>query len=872
MPPADPPISGSAPIDATLPALIAALADNTNVVLEAPPGAGKTTRVPLALLEAETGDARWIAGRKIIMLEPRRIAARAAARFMAYRLGQAPGGTVGYRVRLDSRIGPDTRLEVVTEGVLLRLLQDDPSLSDVAAILFDEVHERSLDTDLGMALCLEVQGALRPDLRLLAMSATLDGEALARHLAVENRKSAPVIRSEGRAFPVETRYLSSPDSRAGPGREPSLEDRTARAVRTALSTQTGDILVFLPGAREIRRTGERLSDLSGEIIVCPLYGDLPADVQDRAIRPDPQGRRRIVLSTSLAQTSLTIDGVRIVIDGGWSRIARYDRRSGLTTLETVRVTKAEADQRRGRAGRLEPGVCYRLWEEAGQGGLADRPQPEILGADLAPLVLALANWGVRDPLTLRWIDPPPTAALEGARQILRMLDAIGEDGAITRTGKAMAAFAAHPRLAHMLLRSVPLGLLHEASLLAAMMEERDFARSGGADIAARLEHLRGNERMPGADEQLVARVRAAAKAHRDRLKAVVNESGGSTARTSGGRLWTHNPAGLLVALAFPDRIGQAIRDDDGTPTGVFRLANGRRARLDRADPLSGEPWIAIHDLDGATPVSRLYRAAALQAEALALVTAEGTVESVETAWDARERAVTAARIKRFGALVLERRSLERPDTDAIVRAMCDGIRALGLDVLPWSEDARRLRRRIAFAHRVASEGWPAMDSETLLATLEDWLGPFLNGATRPAHLARIDLAGCLAAQLDWSQRQSLDRIAPTHLTVPSGSAIALAYPEPGDDGPPILAVKLQEMFGARETPRVADGRVPVLIHLLSPARRPLAVTQDLPSFWANGYGDVRRDMRGQYPKHPWPEDPATAPATARTNRAMKKGA
>lgn len=792
------------PIDPILPALADALANGQSAVLQAPPGAGKTTRVPLALL-----DAPWLQGRRIIMLEPRRLAARAAAARMAATLGEKPGETIGYRVRLDSRIGPRTRIEVVTEGVLIRQLQADPGLEGVGAVLFDEFHERSLDGDLGLALALDAQGALRDDLRLLVMSATLDGEPVARLLG-----GAPILTSEGRAFPVETRYMP------GEGR---IEPLMAAACRTALAEETGDILAFLPGTAEIRRTASLLSGLPADIHVAPLYGDLEQAAQDRAIAPSPAGKRKIVLATSIAETSLTIEGVRVVIDSGLSRQPRFDPRTGMSRLATVRASLASAEQRRGRAGRLAPGVCYRLWDKAAEGALPRFSPPEMLVADLAPLALDLAAWGVADPAQLAWLDPPPAAPMAQARELLTGLGALDESGTITRHGRALAALPMHPRLAHMVTLGAERGEGSLACLLAALLGERDPMKGAGADITARIE-------APG--EQ----VRRTAALYAKRLGV-------------GARGDRHGRPGGLLALAYPDRIGQRRGAQ-----GQYRLANGRGAVLAAGDPLAASDLLAVAELDGGEREARIYLAAPLdQAELEDLF--RDRIEIVEEVeWDRTARRVSARRVRRLGALVLSSEPVARPSPARVAEALLSAIRA-DPDLLPWSDAARELQARVGFLRRVRAESWPDLSDGALVETLEQWLAPRLEGIRDPAAL---DLASILRDRLAWNEQRTLDAEAPTHLTVPTGMSRRLDY-RSGDV--PVLAVRLQEMFGQLESPSVAG--IPVLLHLLSPAGRPLQVTRDLKSFWAGSYKAVRADMRGQYPKHPWPEDPTSATPTSR---------
>jgi ATP-dependent helicase HrpB len=802
------------PIDAALPPLRAALAERGRAVLQAPPGAGKTTRVPLALL-----DEPWLAGGRIIMLEPRRIAARAAAGHMASLLGEKPGGTVGYRIRMDRRIGPDTRIEVVTEGILTRMLQDDPALEGVGAVIFDEFHERSLNADLGLALALETT-ALRDDLRLLVMSATLDGGPVARLMG-----DSPIVTSEGRAWPVETRHLPPRPGEA-------IEDAVARAVRDALAEETGSLLVFLPGAREIRRVQAKLAGLGDGVTVAPLYGDLPAAAQDQAIRPAPAGARKVVLATNIAETSLTIEGVRVVIDSGLARAPRFDPRTGMSRLETVTIARAAADQRRGRAGRTEPGVSWRLWAKAGEGAMAPFDPPEILVADLAPLALELALWGGDG---LAWLDPPPAAALAQARVLLADLGAIDPDGRPTAHGKAMARLPLHPRLAHMVLRARAEGVGGTAAELAAILEGR--RPSPETDLRASIEALHRDRSDPA-----VARLREAA---RDIARRFDLKGGGGP-----------EDAGALLALAYPDRVARRRSGSRGS----FLLANGRGAALRDSDPLAGAEYLAVAETDDAGREARILAAAPLDEATLEAVLGDRIAWVETVAWDPAEEAVAARRQRRLGALVLADAALPNPDPASVTAALLEGVRRMGLDVLPWREGAAALRRRVGFARALEGEAWPDWSDAALMETLTDWLGPHLDGMRRRGDLDRLDLAQILATSLGWERQRALDALAPATIPIPSGRRAALDYADPAQ---PVLAVKLQEMFGQAETPRVGNGRVPVAIHLLSPAGRPLQVTRDLAGFWAGSYAEVRKDMRGRYPRHPWPDDPLAAPATAR---------
>jgi ATP-dependent helicase HrpB len=812
------------PISPLLPEIRASLAAQPNLVLEAPPGAGKTTQVPLALLETE-----WRGDGKIILLEPRRLAARGAAHRLAQQLDEAVGERVGYRVRLDKKIGLKTRIECVTTGLFLRQLQGDPSLPGVAAILFDEFHERSVDADLALAFALEAQAGLRPDLRLLVMSATLDGAAIQKLMPQARR-----ITSEGRAFPVTTQHL-------GDDTNTWIEKRMAAAIRRAATETEGDILAFLPGLGEIRRTERELGSIEGAVILA-LHGDLPMPEQDRAIRPDPDGRRKIVLSTSIAESSLTIAGIACVIDSGQRRVARFDPATGMTRLVTTKVSLANADQRRGRAGRLGPGTCYRLWSSNSERALTPQPVPEILEVDLAPLALELAAWGIEDIAGLALLDPPPAGALGQARELLRELGALDDANRITAHGKAMAELGLHPRLAHMLITAKARGLGALACDIAALLSERDLiaGKVRSADLGERLMLLEGN----GGDRNARERVKQAAKDWRRQLSVSADEP-----RPRG-------MAGSIVALAYPDRLAQQRGG-----TGQYRMASGRGAAIATDDPLAREPYLAIATLDAGDKTARIYLAAPITLAEIEEDFAD-LIEAAETvAWNARTEVVEAKRERRLLNLVLEEKPLQKPDAEAARAAMMEGIRQMGLAVLPWSAGASHLRERVAFLRQaLPDQDWPDWSDAALLDSLPDWLGPHLDGCLRRAHLDRLDLHAALADSLDWKQRQALDSLAPTHLDVPSGSRVPLDYSDPAR---PVLAVRLQEMFGATETPRVAGGRVAVLLHLLSPARRPVQVTQDLASFWANAYKAVKADLKGQYPKHYWPDDPLIAEPTAR---------
>lgn len=842
------------PVDDVIPRLLTILEQRNAAVLQAPPGAGKTTRVPLALLEAP-----WLQGKRIIMLEPRRLAATNAARWMGRSLGEETGATVGYAIRFDRRVSVRTRVEVVTEGVLTRRLQTDPLLEGVGAVIFDEFHERSVHSDLALALCRDVQAGLREDLRIIVMSATLDAAPVSALL-----DGAPVITSAGQSHPVEIRYVASNE------RE-NLPSAVARVVRTALRECDGDILAFLPGAGEIRRCRQFLDEDPPQQspLVVPLYGDLPFDEQERAILPI-SGRRKVVLATTIAETSLTIEGVRVVVDGGRTRRLRFDPSTGMNRLVTERVSAASATQRAGRAGRLGPGTCYRLWNEHDWQTLLPADPPEILISDLAPLALDLANWGVSDPTSLAWLNPPPRGALEEARSLLKALDALDGQGMITETGRRMAELPLHPRLAHMLLRSAECGLVTLACDVAALLTERDIFRSpgpsqnidrSGCDMFVRVEALeqwrqgkRGGELQ--ADPSACRAVDRVA-AHLRRLI----DPAGKKSRISAQA----GETGLLLAWAYPDRIALA------RPGGERRylLANGRGAQLSERSTLHGEALLVAYLVERGERGDDLIRQASeLDPVRFRDKFAGDIVQRRCVFWDDREGRVIAREEVCYGALVLESRPVSVRN-DEIRDALLVGLRTgQGLAALGWTTSARQFLARARFLGRVCpEEGWPDLSDERLLETLAEWLGPFLGSARRLAAVASIDLFPPLKTLLSWEQLRRLDEGAPTHLTVPSGSRIPLDY---DTDGSPTLAVKLQEMFGLADTPAVAWGRVPVVVHLLSPAGRPLQVTSDLRGFWNGAYQEVKKEMRGRYPKHPWPDDPWSALPTKRTKRAGER--
>jgi len=790
------------------------------------------------------------------------------------------GQTVGYRVRRETHVGPATRIEVVTEGVLTRMLQADPALEGVGLVIFDEFHERSLHADLGLALCLQAQELFRPDLRILVMSATLDAGPVAKLLG-----DVPIVRTEGRSFPVATYYLGrlvggSAARTAAPWEAArAMEQGVENAVRKALAETDGDILAFLPGAREIRRVQERLADLAGQgVRVVPLHGNLPHQAQDEALAPSPPGTRKVVLSTAIAETSLTVPGVRVVVDSGWMRVARFSPRTGMTRLETVRVSKAAADQRRGRAGRLGPGVCYRLWSEEEEALFPAFNRPEVLDADLASCALELALWGVSDPGELRWLDPPPAAAFNQARELLIQLDALDLGGRVTAHGKRMAELGLHPRLAHMILAAIPLGLGETACVLAALLEERDILRGEGiapdADIRLRLEvmaaetgargHLRGRARRSQKEDEAAAGGAATAAGTAstrwgvdwDAVRRVQEEAqhlmelAGASKEPKGGI--DVDKCGLLLAFAFPDRIGAR------RPSGGYLLRNGRGAAFSSGQSLANEMYIVAADLDDKGADSRIALAAPVGLQELHAHFSHHIETEELVAWDSEAKRIVARKRRRLGAIVLDEEPLIHPDPGQVLRALIDGIRQEGLEILPWSKAAKRLRERMAFM-RFVDPSWPDVSDKSLLEGLETWLGPYLAGVRSAAELEGVDLIASLEGMLSWEQRQKLDEWAPSHVAVPSGSRLPVDYSNPEA---PTLSVRLQEVFGLRETPRIAGGRVPLTMELLSPAHRPVQVTKDLASFWRDAYFEVRKELRGRYPKHYWPDDPTSAQATA----------
>jgi ATP-dependent helicase HrpB len=827
------------PINEALPQLQAALATARNLLVEAPPGAGKSTIVPLVLV-----DSPWLRGRKLLMLEPRRLAARAVATRMATLLGEAPGKTVGYRTRLETRVSAATRIEVVTEGILTRMLQEDSSLEGVGCVIFDEFHERSLNADLGLALSIESQQTLREDLRLIVMSATLDSEPIARLLG-----DAAVIAARGRSFEVSTEYV--------PRRpELHLEQQMAQVVQRALRERNGDILCFLPGAAEIRRVQRSLEEagLAQGVRVLPLYGDLDGRAQDAALSPSSPGHRKVVLATSIAETSLTIEGIRVVIDSGLRRFAQFDPATGMSRLVTAKVSQAAADQRRGRAGRLSAGHCVRLWSEGTHASLLPQSEPEILHADLAPLALELSCWGALDASSLSWLDPPPQAPLAQARDLLHQLEAIDADGRVTAHGRKLAKLGTHPRLAHMLAKGPEHGAARLACDLAAILGERDVLKgSPGArdvDLRLRVAALRGDARDLPAGMSFDGRAMTQAA----RTSAHWQRSVARGTDTVDPHDWT----GILLAWAYPDRIGRARGED-----GRYLLANGRGARFGEPQALSKSEFIVAAELDGAERDARIFLAAPIVHADLEYHFGAQIVEHTQISWDVRAQAVRARRERRLGALVLESSDIRAPDPGALLEAVLAGLELMGIGVLPWNDDLRQWQARVMLMRATnvpAPEPWPDVGDAALMASLDEWAPPWLEGISRREHFARMDLGKALRSRLSYAQGAILEREAPNHFTVPSGSRISIDYLD-GDI--PTLSVRLQEVFGLRETPSVAAGRMPLLLKLLSPARRPVQITRDLISFWSRGYHEVKKDLKGRYPKHYWPEDPYTAEPTRR---------
>ncbi len=817
------PFGPALPIDEVLDEIGGCLAAGRNAVLVAPPGAGKTTRVPLHLL-----DAPWTAARKLILLEPRRLAARAAAERMASTLGENVGETIGLRMRLEARVSAKTRIEVVTEGVFARMILNDPGLDGIAAVLFDEFHERSLDADLGLALAIEVQSGLREDLRILVMSATLDAARVATLLG-----ACPIIESLGRSFPVETIYL---------GRDPreKIEDAVAKAAVKAMNEAEGSALVFLPGQSEIRRVAALLdSRYAGtNVEIAPLYSALDKKAQDQAIAPTEKTRRKVVLATSIAETSLTIEGVRIVVDSGLARVPRYEPDTGLTRLETQRVSRAAADQRRGRAGRTEPGSCFRLWEEAATGSFAAFATPEILAADMSGLVLDLASWGVRNPSDLRWLDPPPQPAVIEARTLLQALGAIEADGALTEHGRAMSRLALPPRLAHMLLKASEAAEGGLAAEIAAILVERGLG-GDAADLTIRLTEFRRDRSRRAEDARQLCR-------NFTRQAGARNGAAGSS---------DISRAGAVLALAFPERIAKAR----GKP-GEFLLANGRAAAVAPHDALARESFLAVGEIAGKAGAARILLAAPLSLEDFEIAAGARLESREELSFDAARAALTARRQKRVGAIVLAEQNLPVPASNDAALLLAEGIARLGIGRLPWTKDQVQWRDRVLFLRKHEGEDWPDVSDEALAKDTPTWLSPYLAGKTGLADIKADDLHAALEALLPWDMKKRLETEAPTHFLTPAGSHIAVDYA--AEQGP-TLSVRVQELYGLFAHPALAGGRVPLTLELLSPAHRPIQITRDLPGFWRGSWAAVKTEMKGRYPKHLWPDDPTAAQATTR---------
>ncbi len=816
------------PIDVVLAQLVETLGRVANAVLIAPPGAGKTTRVPLALL-----DAAWSGDRRVLVLEPRRIAARAAAQRMARTLGEVVGQRVGLRARLNSKVGPRSRVEVITEGVFTRMILDDPELKGVAAVLFDEFHERSLDADFGLALALDAQAGLRPDLRILVMSATLEGARVATLMG-----GAPVIESHGKSFDVETRYLGRDQSQR-------IEDQMTAAIRKALASESGSILAFLPGQGEIRRVAERLAEQISDdkVIVAALFGAMDAAAQDRAISPAPEGQRKVVLATSIAETSLTIEGVRVVIDSGLSRVPRFEPDIGVTRLETLRASRAAADQRRGRAGRTEPGVCYRLWDEPQTQSLPAFAPPEIRSADLAGLLLDCAAWGATDPMALSWLDAPPKAALNAAREELRALRAIDSDGRISAHGRLLRALPLPPRIAAMLVASANWGeeMITVAAESAAILVERGLG-GNDTDIARRLEAFRRDRSRKAGDMRRLAQGWARLVARHSAVDGEVPASA--------------PPAEVLcLAAAYPERIAKAR----GAP-GQFLLANGRAAYVDATDALARAPYLVVAEMQGKAAQTRILLAASASERDIVALAGDRITQRDECIFDDEAGAVRVRRSRRLDAIVLSSEARAVGPDDDVSLALAEGAARTGIERLAWSKAQLQLRDRVAFLRAADGEVWPDLSDAALDATAAQWLAPYLGTRTRLTEITADVLGAALEALLPYELKRRLDTEAPTHFVAPTGNRHPIDY---DGAGAPRLAIRVQEMFGLKQHPAIAGGRLPLTLELLSPAQRPIQVTRDLPGFWAGSWADVRADMRGRYPKHVWPEDPAAAQPTAR---------
>ncbi len=819
------------PVHTVLPELRSAL-KNSSAILAGPPGSGKTTVVPIQLINEP-----WLANKKILLLEPRRIAAKAAAAYMSRLLGEPVGTTVGYRIRFEQKVSKATRIEVVTEGILTRQIQNDPELTGVGLVIFDEFHERSLQADLGLALCLDLL-ELRDDLRLLVMSATLDVAPLTTLM-----NNVPVITAEGKSYPVDINYLQRQDDR-------SIAMVTAAGIRRAWQEQEGDILAFLPGAYEIKTTANLLDEQPlPDTTILPLFGQLPARQQQLIFHPDPSGNRRVILATSIAETSLTIEGISAVVDSGWSRLPAFDPGSGLSRLKTVRVSQATMKQRQGRAGRLGPGVCYRLWTTAMEHNFPEFHPPEIRDADLSRLVLELALWGVKNPDELQWLDPPSPGHWQVAKELLLSLSAIDPKGVITPKGRELVDLPVHPRLAHMIMEARELGLGSLGCDLAALLSERDILRGKqpNADIRERLLLLR-QDRRSRKPTGVIARILRQSEA---------------LAKTCGitrGKDMVDS-AGFILSFAYPDRIGK-LR---ASTRNRYLLTGGRGAILAPTDLLCGEQYLVTPVIHADQAEARIHLAAPLSIDEILTHHANTIKEEEEVFWDGSGKKVSAYKRTRLGRIILSQSQLQNPPADKVEEALCQGIKSLGLSCLGWNKKDRTLQNRLLLLHRELGSPWPDVGDDLLLADMS-WLVPYLTNITKIEQLAGLDIHSILLTTLPWKQQQELDRLAPTHIRVPSGSNIRLVYEA---DGSVILPVRLQEMFGQQETPTLCNGKVLITVHLLSPARRPLQVTEDLVSFWKNGYPLVKKEMAGRYPKHYWPDDPIKATATSGTKKSMR---
>ncbi len=827
------------PIHAVLPDLLATLREHSNAVLVAPPGAGKTTAVAPALL-----DQPWCRG-QILLLSPRRLAARAAAERMAQLAGEPVGQGIGYATRMDSKQSASTRILVLTEGIFRNRIQDDPELSGVSAVLFDEVHERSLDSDFGLALALDAQAALRPDLRLLAMSATLDGARFAALMG-----GAPVIESEGRSWPLELRHV-------GRQAEKRIEDEMAAAIRRALEGEAGDLLAFLPGVAEIERTAERLEGLPPGIVIHKLHGSLEPAAQRAAIRTAEAGTRKVILATSIAETSLTIDGVRIVVDSGLARRPRYDRAAGLTRLVTEKASQAAATQRAGRAARQGPGVAYRLWEAAATSGMPPFDPPEILESDLSALLLDCALWGVSDPASLKWIDPPPAAAVEEARGRLRALEALDEAGRINPHGRAISRLPLEPRLAHMLVRAGEMGLGRVAAEVAVLITERGLGGTD-ADVTQRLQRWRRESGKRAEAGRGLARrwgaLRSPPACGRGRGRDCRSDQNDDMPSPNPSRKREGNEIGICLALAFPDRVSRH-RNASGED---WISVGGRAFRLDPLSPLAREEWLAVGAVQGSAAGARILSAAPIDEAAVLALFPHRIEEKRTVRFRPDTGGVEALRERRLGAIRLASGPDDSPDPQAVAAALLEGVRTGGLALLPWSDNARSLRMRAVFAGR------EELSDAALLGSLDEWLPPLLAGKRRLSAVDPSALSGTLEGLIGWDAKQQIDRLAPPEFVSPAGSHHGIDY---AAEGGPRVELRVQALFGLAEHPCVGSERIPLVLSLTSPAGRPIQTTRDLPGFWAGSWAAVAKEMRGRYPKHPWPDDPAFASATLRTKRA-----